>query len=90
MTSQIEMQLGKKGLTKEFLEDLKRRFENKSVHNIKVCVLKSTRSSESSGREDVKKYSSSILDFLGGKFTARIIGFSIFLKKWRKERKEDL
>jgi len=85
MTSQIEMQLGKKGLTKKFLEDLKRRFENKGVQNIKICVLKSARSSESSGREDVKKYSSSILDFLGMKFTARIIGFSIFLKKWRKE-----
>ena len=81
MTSQLQMQLGKKGLTKEFLEDIKKRFEKPAVKNIKVSVLKSARTS----REDVKKYSSEILDFLGGKFTSRIIGFSIFLKKWRKE-----
>jgi len=86
MTSQLQMQLGKKGLTKEFLEDIKKRFENKGVQNIKVCVLKSARSSDCSEREDVKKYSSEILNFLGGKFTTRILGFSIFLKKWRKER----
>jgi len=76
------MQLGKKGLTKEFLEDLKNRFDIRGVDNIKVSVLKSARSS----REDVKEYSSSILNFLGAKFTSRVIGFSIFIKKWRKAR----
>ena len=36
-----EMQLGKKGLTEEFLKDISKRFENSSVKNIKISVLKS-------------------------------------------------
>lgn len=83
MTSQQEIQVGKKGLTNEFLEDLKNRFENKKITNIKVHVLKSAREN---GKEDVKKFSKEILDFLGNKFTSRVIGFSIFIKKWRKAR----
>lgn len=82
MTSQLQIQLGKKGLTPEFLEDLKKRFENKKVNNMKICVLKSARDS----RDDVKKYSEKIKNYLGNKFTTRVIGFSIFIKKWRKAR----
>jgi len=82
MTSQQEMQLGKKGLTNEFLDNLKKRFESSKINNIKISVLKSARES----REDVKKYGSEIVSYLGGKFTFRILGFSIFVKKWRKER----
>ena len=77
-----EIQLGKKGLTKEFLEDLKKRFENKINKDAKIHVLQSARES----KEDVKKYAEEIKDFLGEKFTYRVIGFSIFLKKWRKAR----
>ncbi|MBR9704378.1 hypothetical protein GOV12_03125 [Candidatus Pacearchaeota archaeon] len=82
MVSQIELQLGKKGLTDEFLEDIKNRFDVKGVKNIKVQVLQSARES----RDDVKKYSESIKNFLGEKYTIRILGFSIFIKKWRKAR----
>lgn len=80
MAHQLEIQLGKKGLTQEFLEDLERRFEKPAMKNIKVSVLKSARES----KEDVKKYAEQIKDYLGPKFTYRILGFSIFLKKWRK------
>ena len=80
MTSQVQVQLGKKGLTKEFLEGIKKRFEKPSIKNIKVSVLKSARES----REDLKKYNQEIKTFLGPKFTTRIMGFSIFIKKWRK------
>ena len=74
------MQLGKNGLTPEFLESLKQRFEKISVKNIKIKVLPSARES----RDDVKKYSEDILKYLGNKFSCRIIGFSIFVKKFRK------
>ena len=80
MTSQIEIQLGKKGLTPEFLESLKKRFEKISIKNIKIKVLPSARES----RDDVKKYSEEIVKYLGNKFNSRIIGFSIFVKKFRK------
>ncbi len=82
MTSQIEIQLGKKGLTKEFLEDLKKRFEKPEIKNIKISVLRSARES----KQDVKKYADEIINFLGNKFTYRTVGFSIFLKKWRKSQ----
>ena len=79
---QKEMQLGKSGLTESFLEEIKRRFEKTKIDNIKVSVLKSARDS----REDVKKYAEEIKEYLGDKFTYKIVGFSIFLKKWRKAR----
>jgi len=82
MTSQQDIQLGKNGLTKEFLEDLQKRFEVRKLENVKISVLKSAREN----REDIKKYAKEIVDFLGAKFTSRVIGFSIFIKKWRKAR----
>ena len=80
MATQIEVQLGKKGLTPEFLESLKKRFETRGVKNVKIKVLASARES----RDEVKIYSEEILKYLGNKFSSRIIGFSIFVKKWRK------
>jgi len=81
MTSQTEIQLGKKGLTPEFILGIKKRFEKPHIKNIKISVLRSARES----RENVKKYAEEILAYLGKKYTYRIIGFSIFLKKWRRE-----
>jgi len=83
MTSPIEIQLGKNGLSKEFMEDLKKRFDKRGVKNIKIKVLPSARES----RDDVKKYSEEIMKYLGNKFNSRIIGFSIFVKKFRKEQR---
>jgi RNA-binding protein YhbY len=83
MTSQLELQLGKKGLTQELLKEIKKRFEKNKLKNLKISVLRSARTN---GKEDVKQYAEEIQNFLGEKYTFRIIGFSIFLKKWRKER----
>lgn len=83
MTSKIEIQLGKKGLTKEFLESLKKRFEKPGIRNIKISVLRSARDS----KEDVKNYAEEIIKFLGPKFNYRTIGFSIFVLKLRKSQK---
>ena len=83
MTSQLELQLGKKGLTPEFLQQIKRRFDNPRIKNIKISVLRSAREK---GRETVKYYAELLKNSLGVKFTFRIIGFSIFIKKWRKAR----
>lgn len=86
MTSQLELQLGKKGLTSEFLEGVKKRFEKPELKNIKISVLKSARES----REDVKKYAEELQKYLGDRFSYRIVGFSIFLKKWRRAQVERL
>lgn len=75
------MQLGKNGITENFIQTLKRYFENHE--QVKISVLKSAREN----REDMKKHSEEILDKLGKNYTAKLIGFKIILKKWRKARK---
>lgn len=73
-----KMHLGKNGITENFIETLKSHFKNHK--NIKISVLKSgTRD-----REKLRQMTEEILDKLGKNFTARIIGFTIVVKKWRK------
>lgn len=74
------MQLGKNGVTDNFIETLKSYFT--SVRTVKISVLPSARES----KEDVKKYSNEILEKLGVYYTSKVIGFTITIKKWRKPR----
>jgi RNA-binding protein YhbY len=78
MISQSEIQIGKNGITENFINSLKNNF--KTHINVRISVLKS------SGRdkEKIKEMANQILDNLGNNYTARIIGFTIILKKWRK------
>ena len=81
MTTLSQVQLGKNGITESFLETLQTHF--KKHGNVKVSVLKGA----GHDREKVKKYSEEILARLGRNYTARIVGFTIFLKRWRKARR---
>jgi RNA-binding protein YhbY len=76
-----EMQLGKNGLTDNFIQTLKSKFEKHD--NVRISVLKSA------GHEKakIKEYSEEILNKLGTNYTARLIGFKIIIKKWRKARR---
>jgi len=73
-----QVQLGKQGISDNFIESLKNHFKN--YQNVKVSVLKSAGHDKSK----VKEYSKQILEKLGKNYTARIVGFTIVLKKWRK------
>lgn len=75
-------QLGKNGITEGFIASLQNDF--KKHVSIRVSVLKSA----GHEREKIKKYSEELLDKLGKNYTARIIGFVIVLKKWRKNVRE--
>ncbi len=75
-----EIQLGKNGITENFLGNLKTQFEN--CRTVKISVLKSARES----KEDIKKYSLELLEKLGPHYTSKTLGFTIILKKWRKVR----
>ena len=75
-----EMQLGKNGVTENFIETLKTYFN--SVRTVKISVLSSARESKA----DVKKYADEILKRLGEYYTVKVIGFTITVKKWRKAR----
>jgi len=77
-----QLQIGKKGLTENFFDILKSHF--KEHKNVKVVVLKSARSSGKQGKKNVEKFAEEIIAELGNKYTYRILGFTIFVKKWRK------
>jgi len=76
----VQVQMGKKGLTPEFIEDLKVKFAR--VENIRLSLLKSS----TRDKEELNRIKDEILKELGPKFTAKVIGFKIILKKWRKAR----
>jgi len=75
---QIEVQLGKRGITDEFLETLRNMF--KGHEQVRISVLKSA----GHDKKKVKESSEEILNKLGSNYTAKVIGFTIILKKWRK------
>lgn len=76
-----KIQLGKNGITNNFIETLKSHF--KTHRDVHISVLKSARPD----RESLKKIEKEILEKLGKTYTSRLIGFVIKLKKWRKEQK---
>jgi RNA-binding protein YhbY len=75
-------QIGKKGITEGFIKSLEVYFKNN--RDIKISVLKNSRSDGKKGREEVKKMKEQILLMLGETFKARIIGHTICIKKLKK------
>ena len=74
------VQLGKQGLTENFIKTLKDHF--KKNENMRISVLKSC----CRDKKELKKISEDILEKMGKHYTARSIGYVIVLKKWRKAR----
>jgi RNA-binding protein YhbY len=77
-----EIQLGKNGITDNFIESLQRQFTNCS--NVKISVLPSL----CRDKKELKKIEQEILDKLGKKFTSNTIGYKINIKKWRRDKRE--
>ncbi len=75
------LQLGKQGLTDNFIETLKNHF--KKNKNVRVSVLKSA----GHNKTKVKEYAKEILEKLGNNYTSKVVGFTIFFKKWRKPKR---
>jgi len=78
---QTIIQIGKNKLTGGIIENLKTIFKTHNV--VKISVLKSARDD----REEVKRISSEILEKLGKKYNSKIIGFTIIVRKFRKEQR---
>lgn len=72
------IQLGKQGLTENFIMTLKNHF--KKFDNVKVSVLRSC----CRDKKELKKISEEILEKLGNHYTSRIIGYTISVKRWRR------
>ena len=73
-----EVQLGKQGLTANFISMLQGHFEKHTI--VKVHVLKNA----GHDKKRIGEISEEILEKLGKNFTAKIIGFTIVVKKWRR------
>lgn len=72
------MQIGKNGLTKSIIGAIE---HASATHgNIKISVLKSA----TQDKKEIEKMALEICATLGRKFTYRIVGHTIFLKKWKK------
>lgn len=76
----VNLQIGKNGLTAEFISGLKNVFKNNE--NVRVSVLKSA----TRDRSELKEISAKILAELGKNYTCNIIGYTLVLRKWRKAR----
>ncbi len=81
----ISFQIGKRGLTKNFIDNLEKTFKKHDL--VKISVLKTA----TRNREEIKKIAKEICVELKEKekkeFTFKIIGFTLFIKKWRKLKK---
>jgi RNA-binding protein YhbY len=75
----IKLQIGKKGLTEEFIENLREIFK-KSEH-ARISILKSA----TRDKKEVKEWAEKIVNNLGKNFTFKTIGYTIVLRKWRNK-----
>jgi len=78
----VKYNIGKSGLTKDFIENLEKTFKKNDL--VKISVLKTA----TRDRDEIKKIAETICTELNKKlkkrFTAKIVGFTIIIKKWRK------
>lgn len=81
-SSIVTFQLGKQKLTRGFIESLEKTFKKHEL--VKIPVLKSA----SRDRKEIKKIAETLCYELKARekkdFTARVVGFTIFVRKWRK------
>ena len=77
MLQESSVQLGKQGVTENFIGTLEGHFQNHKV--VKVSVLRNARKN----KDDVKAYAEDIIKRLGGRYTYKTIGFTIILRKWK-------
>mgnify|MGYP001256202773 CR=1 FL=1 len=78
---QAIFQIGKYGLQEGVIKSLKNCFKDRE--NIKIHVLKSA----GHEKQHVKEMAEKIVSGLGNKFSYRVVGFTIFVKKGKKLRK---
>ena len=71
-----KIQLGKQGVTENFILGMKNYFKNSK--SVRVSVLKSC----CRNRDELKKINEKILEKLGKNFNSRIIGYVIVLRKF--------
>lgn len=74
-----KIQLGKNGVSENFIGTLKSHFKNHK--KVKISVLRTY----CRDKKELKKISEKLVEKLGNHYTSSTIGYTINLKKWRKE-----
>lgn len=77
-----KLQIGKRGLTVEFVNQLKKIFENEQM--LKVSILKSA----CRDKENAREISDNLLEQLGKNYTSRLVGYTLTIRKWRREMRD--
>lgn len=78
----VQLQIGKNGLTDEFIAQVKRIFETEQI--VKISILKSACRDKTEAKELCDKLN----DALGKKFTYRLVGYVATFHKFRRDVKE--
>jgi RNA-binding protein YhbY len=72
------LQIGKNGLSLEFIEQVKRIFENERV--VKITILKSA----CRNKKDAEKIGDDLVEALGEKYDYKLVGYVLTVVKYRK------
>lgn len=74
------IQIGKNGLTDEVINQIKSFFEKERM--VKIILLKSA----CRDKDKAKEISDKIIEQLGPKFKAKLVGYVLTISKFRKEQ----
>jgi len=73
-------QIGKKGLTEEFVEQMRSVFKNERA--VKISILKSA----CRDKKEADRIGGELVEKLGKNFIYKLIGYVLVVKKMRKKR----
>jgi RNA-binding protein YhbY len=73
------LQLGKNGLSPEFIEQVKKVFENEQI--LKISILKSA----CRNKKDAEKIGEDLLNALGKKYIFRLVGYVLTINKFKRD-----
>ncbi|MEK6895614.1 MAG: YhbY family RNA-binding protein [Nanoarchaeota archaeon] len=76
------LQLGKQGVTDNFIETLKGYFKNHT--QVRISVLRSA----TRNKEELKKINEKILEALGKNYKSRVIGYTLVINKFKKSLRD--
>lgn len=79
------VQIGKQGLTKGMIDLLEKMFQTHEL--VKIAVLKSATRNRDELRKIAREICSELMKRFKKEFTFRIVGFTIFMRKWRRGAK---
>ena len=78
-----KFQIGKNGLTDEFVEQLRNYFEKSGAEIVKVEILKSA----CRDKEHAREIGDKLIEGLGNKFDYKLIGYVLTVMRFRKARR---